>query len=69
MLFEKEANQVEFIPIDSEGMLVSHLIKSDANVAIVTPSHQFPSGMIMPVSKRLQILKWATEPFFTTILE
>ncbi|MEX5850930.1 PLP-dependent aminotransferase family protein [Staphylococcus saprophyticus] len=69
MLFEKEANQVEFIPIDSEGMLVSHLIKSDANVAIVTPSHQFPSGMIMPVSKRLQILKWAKEQKDRYIIE
>lgn len=69
MLFEKEANQVEFIPIDSEGMLVSHLIKSGANVAIVTPSHQFPSGMIMPVSKRLQILKWAKEQKDRYIIE
>ena len=69
MLFEKETNQVEFIPIDSEGMLVSHLIKSDANVAIVTPSHQFPSGMIMPVSKRLQILKWAKEQKDRYIIE
>ena len=69
MLFEKEANQVEFIAIDSEGMLVSHLIKSDANVAIVTPSHQFPSGMIMPVSKRLQILKWAKEQKDRYIIE
>lgn len=69
MLFEKEANQVELVPIDSEGMLVSHLSKSDADVAIVTPSHQFPSGMIMPVSKRLQILKWAKEQKDRYIIE
>lgn len=60
-LFEKGEKQVELIPIVSDGMHLSRLKESQADVAIVTPSHQFPCGMIMPVSKRLQLLKWAQE--------
>ena len=31
---------------------------STANVVFVTPSHQFPYGMIMPI-RRTQLLQWA----------
>ncbi|MBF0705819.1 PLP-dependent aminotransferase family protein [Alkalihalobacillus hwajinpoensis] len=68
-LFEKKETQVELIPIDSDGMLFSNLKGSSADVAIVTPSHQFPCGMIMPVSRRLQLLKWAREEEDRYIIE
>jgi GntR family transcriptional regulator / MocR family aminotransferase len=68
-LFEKGDNQVELIPIDSGGMLFSNLRESSADVAIVTPSHQFPCGMIMPISRRLQLLKWAAEKENRYIIE
>ena len=32
-----------------------------ANIACITPSHQFPTGYIMPVSRRIQLLNWANE--------
>ncbi|MDU1847094.1 MAG: PLP-dependent aminotransferase family protein [Niallia nealsonii] len=47
------------IPIDENGMEASHLNKSKANVAYVTPSHQFPYGMIMPITRRFELLNWA----------
>ncbi|HEO8418781.1 MocR-like pyridoxine biosynthesis transcription factor PdxR [Niallia sp. FSL W8-0635] len=47
------------IPVDENGMDVSQLSKSKANVAYVTPSHQFPYGMIMPITRRLELIKWA----------
>jgi len=47
------------IPLDHQGIIVSDLYKSDANAVYVTPSHQFPYGMIMPISRRLELLEWA----------
>ncbi|MCR2803737.1 MocR-like pyridoxine biosynthesis transcription factor PdxR [Paenibacillus soyae] len=32
-----------------------------AKAVYVTPSHQFPLGMVMPVQKRLRLLQWAAE--------
>jgi GntR family transcriptional regulator/MocR family aminotransferase len=49
------------IPLDDKGIHISALRESGANVAYVTPSHQFPLGMIMPLSRRLELLKWAND--------
>lgn len=49
------------VSIDEDGISVENLRKSPARVVYVTPSHQFPCGMIMPVSRRLELLKWCEE--------
>ncbi|MBE7120143.1 PLP-dependent aminotransferase family protein [Bacillus cereus] len=49
------------IPLDDKGIHLSALRESGANVAYVTPSHQFPLGIIMPLSRRLELLKWAND--------
>ena len=49
------------IPVDSEGLNVAAGIKqrAKARAAYVTPSHQFPLGVSMSASRRLQLLDWA----------
>ncbi|HXT24952.1 MAG TPA: PLP-dependent aminotransferase family protein [Candidatus Eisenbacteria bacterium] len=49
------------VPVDEEGMNVNAGIKlcRKARVAFVTPSHQFPLGVTMSASRRLQLLDWA----------
>lgn len=51
----------ETIPVcvDKSGMQVSELEKTSADVAYVTPSHQYPTGVIMPLKRRMELLKWA----------
>ncbi|MCM3569947.1 PLP-dependent aminotransferase family protein [Neobacillus mesonae] len=49
------------IDLDSDGINLSKLKQSNASVVYVTPSHQFPYGMIMPISRRMELLKWAEE--------
>ncbi|MGG4265949.1 PLP-dependent aminotransferase family protein [Peribacillus simplex] len=56
-----EGANIAFIPLDEGGISVDSLKKSAANVAYVTPSHQFPSGMIMPITRRVELLNWAVE--------
>lgn len=47
------------IPVDGGGMQAEALVKSRAQIAYVTPSHQFPMGSTMPVGRRSRLLQWA----------
>jgi GntR family transcriptional regulator/MocR family aminotransferase len=47
------------IPVDEEGFDVMALGDQSAKLAYVTPSHQFPLGPTMSVTRRAQLLEWA----------
>ncbi|MDQ2841883.1 MAG: PLP-dependent aminotransferase family protein [Acidobacteriota bacterium] len=49
------------VPVDREGLDVAAGIKRcrKARAAYVTPSHQYPLGVTMSASRRLQLLEWA----------
>lgn len=51
----------EVVPVelDKNGMNVESLNKSGANIAYVMPSHQYPLGIVMPIKRRMELLKWA----------
>ena len=40
-------------------MRVEDLEKTNADIAFVMPSHQYPLGTVMPLKRRLALLKWA----------
>ena len=48
------------VPMDQSGLIPEALKRSGATVAHVTPSHQFPTGIIMPVRRRAELLQWAS---------
>ncbi|GKU84725.1 PLP-dependent aminotransferase family protein [Niallia sp. NCCP-28] len=52
---------VNSIPLDNNGIDINQLANTHADAVYVTPPHQFPYGMIMPISRRLELLKWAEE--------
>jgi len=47
-----------WVPVDREGLDPGRL-PEDARMAFVTPSHQFPTGAILPLERRLALLAWA----------
>lgn len=48
------------VPVDTSGIDVSRLPRRDrVRLAYVTPSHQFPLGGILPLARRLELLRWA----------
>lgn len=49
----------QHIDIDDKGMRIDRLIDSGANIVHLTPSHHFPTGIVMPVSRRFEFLEWA----------
>lgn len=48
-------------PVDEQGIDISTLssIKPRARLAFVTPTHQFPTGVVLSFERRLQLLEWA----------
>jgi GntR family transcriptional regulator/MocR family aminotransferase len=51
------------VPVDREGLDVAagRQFCPEARMAIVTPSHQFPTGVTMSLSRRLALLEWSRE--------
>jgi GntR family transcriptional regulator/MocR family aminotransferase len=47
------------VPADEHGLQTELLTGTEARLAYVTPSHQFPLGGVMPVARRHQLLEWA----------
>ena len=58
-IFRSFAYNVITVPMDKSGMIVGALEKTDARVAYVMPSHQFPTGTVMPIGRRTELLRWA----------
>ena len=59
------------IPVDMDryGMDVQRLSRSSADVAYVMPSHQYPLGIVMPMKRRMELLKWAAKDPARYIIE
>lgn len=61
------ATQAELVPIpvDQQGLDIERLATtpaaSRARLVYVTPSHQYPTGVTLPLTRRLALLRWATE--------
>ena len=47
------------LPVDTDGLSLAALNRSEAAVCYVTPSHQFPTGVTMPAGRRAELLHWA----------
>jgi GntR family transcriptional regulator/MocR family aminotransferase len=51
------------VPVDGQGIDVGAGIRSASNAraVFVTPSHQFPTGVVLSMARRLELLAWARE--------
>jgi GntR family transcriptional regulator / MocR family aminotransferase len=60
-VFEAHHANLIPIPLDEAGLDVQVLATSEAKLAYVTPSHQFPLGSTMSLDRRKSLINWATE--------
>lgn len=68
MLNDKGINVVN-IPLDTEGVDIKKMKEENTTIQFLTPSHQFPLGIIMPISKRIDLLNWVSEKDERYIIE
>ena len=64
-------NQVEYCPIalDQEGLSCLSLYASRAQVIHISPAHHYPTGVVMPISRRQELLAWAARSSERYIIE
>jgi len=48
------------VPLDAGGICIEELRASGASIAHTSPSHHFPTGLVMPVTRRYELLAWAS---------
>ena len=68
-IFEMNGANIKHIPIDKNGLNIEALKETNASVVHVTPSHHFPTGIVMPVKRRMELLFWAQEKNERYIIE
>lgn len=50
----------EWISMDESGIEISALEEKKVDIVHITPSHHYPTGIIMPISRRYELLGWAS---------
>ena len=58
-IFEDFGFKTTYINVSGDGFSISDLEKTSAGIVYVSPSHQYPTGSVMPVGKRMHLLAWA----------
>lgn len=66
-----ELNGTKAIPIkiDQQGIDVDELENSKVNIVHVSPSHHFPTGIVMPIRRRQELLAWVQKSENRYIIE
>ena len=66
-----QSNHVRYqtIPLDKDGMDIRALEASNADIAHISPSHQFPTGITTTISRRYAMLSWACKKAGRYIIE
>ncbi|MGE0050571.1 MAG: PLP-dependent aminotransferase family protein, partial [Arcobacter sp.] len=58
-IFELSSFEINDIPVNKDGLDLNFLEKSDSKILYTTPSHQFPTGITMPIANRIKLINWA----------
>lgn len=68
-LFSNLSYDVRTVDMDEKGIVVDKLRKTDTELVYVMPSHHYPLGTVMPIKRRMELLKWAAEEKERYIIE
>ena len=58
-IFRDRDFAITSVPVGKEGISISRLPANIRSAVYVSPSNQFPTGYVMPIGKRYELLDWA----------
>jgi GntR family transcriptional regulator/MocR family aminotransferase len=61
VLYKEYGANVNVAPLDAYGIRLDEVRRLKGDVVHITPSHQYPTGIITPISRRIELLHWANE--------
>lgn len=68
-VYKKHNVACHHIPMDENGVSISKLEESGADVLHISPAHHFPTGIITPISRRYELLGWVSKSDNRYIIE
>ena len=57
-VYKKSGAEVVPVSMDESGVRVEELEESGAQIVHLSPSHQYPTGTVMPITRRQELLAW-----------
>ncbi len=60
-VFKQFGYKINPVSITKQGIDLKELEESKSKLVYVTPSHQYPTGVTIPISKRIKLINWAIE--------
>jgi len=61
LIAERAGLDVVPVAVDGEGIDVARLADTGCEVVVLTPTHQFPTGVVLSAERRAALLEWAEE--------
>ena len=58
-IFKDNGFVITPVPVKADGICIEKLPDNIRSVAYVSPSNQFPTGAVMPIGRRRELLEWA----------
>ena len=68
-IYRQHKIKCRFADMDADGLTIEGLRASGAQIAHISPTHHFPTGITMPASRRYEVLAWANEEDGRYIIE
>ena len=62
-------NPWKYVPIDEHGLDIEALEDSGADVVHISPANHFPTGIVMPVTRRVELFEWVNRAKKRYIIE
>ena len=59
----------DYISMDEYGVIPLQISEKKIDILHITPSHHFPTGIVMPISRRYELLGWANQDEERYIIE
>lgn len=69
LIYQSNGARAVPVPMDEAGVRTGELEVRGVDVLHITPSHHFPTGIVMPVSRRYELLGWCARSQGRYILE
>lgn len=68
-IYESNDVKIKYIDMDNEGAMPESLNRADVDVLHISPSHHYPTGIVMPIGRRYELLGWAAKSRKRYIIE
>ncbi|NLK78532.1 MAG: PLP-dependent aminotransferase family protein [Clostridiales bacterium] len=68
-IYNSHRANCKHIPLDNYGVELGVLEESGADIIHISPSHHYPTGIVTPISRRYELLGWASKSSSRYIIE